>query len=152
MAFLLLAGLTSKPRGVRWLRSKWRRKIRKFRRRKDLALFAKKLASEKGSVESALVVIPLMALFLISFQLVLTVNSRNIQASFAQSAAAHSAISGQFEQGDKVIDLNSPDFLSHLNAVVTTRNRSLPNLIPGLSDQMRSTNVHGFAIVESQGS
>jgi hypothetical protein len=150
MALWALSALPANPRGVRWVRSKWRYRVRKFRRKKALASFAKKLASEHGSVESALVVIPLMALFLISFQLVLIVNSRNIQSSFAQSSAAHNAISGNFEKGDRIIDLNSPDFMSHLNAVVTTRIRPLPNLVPGLSGENRSTHLHGFSIIESQ--
>jgi hypothetical protein len=118
----------------------------------DLSNFAKTFLSDRGSVESALVVIPLMTLFLISFQLVLAISSRNIEASYAQSAATHNSITGRFEQGDVVIDLNSPDAFNKLRAVVTTQNRALPNLVPHLGNQDHTVKVHGFSILENQGS
>jgi hypothetical protein len=159
MVISLLSGLPPQPRGKRLLRSAWRRYFLgkrkqhqlKMRRKRDLSDFAKTLRNERGSVESALVVIPLMTLFLISFQLVLSVNNRNIESAYAQSAATHSSITGQFEVGDRVIDLNSADAFNKLRAVVTTRNRALPNLIPQLSDQERTISVHGFSILEDLG-
>ena len=159
MVLSLLSGLPPKPRGKRWLRSAWRRHfletrqrhLLKSRRKRDLADFAKSLRSERGSVESALVVIPLMTLFLISFQLVLSISSRNIEASYAQSAATHNSITGRFEQGDVIIDLNSPDAFNKLRAVVTTHNRALPNLVPHLGSQEHAVKVHGFSILENQG-
>ena len=119
--------------------------------KQNLTDFAKTLRSDRGSVESALVVIPLMTLFLISFQLVLTISSRNIEASYAQSSATHNSITSRFEQGDAVIDLNSPDAFNKLRAVVTTRNRVLPNLVPHLGSQDHAVKVHGFSILEDQG-
>jgi hypothetical protein len=116
----------------------------------DLSNFAKTFLSDRGSVESALVVIPLMTLFLISFQLVLAISSRNIEASYAQSAATHNSITGRFDQGDVVIDLNSPDAFNKLRAVVTTHNRALPNLVPHLGNQDHTVKVHGFSILENQ--
>jgi hypothetical protein len=92
-----------------------------------------------------------MTLFLISFQLVLTISSRNIETSYAQSAATHDSITGRFEQGDVIIDLNSPDAFNKLRAVVTTHNRALPNLVPHLGSQEHAVNVHGFSILENQG-
>jgi hypothetical protein len=159
MVLSLLSGLPPRPRGKRWFRSAWRRHLLekrqrhllRIRRKRDLSEFAKKLRSERGSVESALVVIPLMTLFLISFQLVLSISSRNIQASYAQSAATHNSITGRFEQGDVIIDLNSPDAFNKLRAVVTTHNRALPNLVPHLGSRERGIKVHGFSILESQG-
>ena len=159
MVISLLSGLPPRPRGKRWLRSAWRRyflekrqrHLLRTRRKRDLANFAKTLRSERGSVESALVVIPLMTLFLISFQLVLSISSRNIEASYAQSAATHNSITGRFEQGDVIIDLNSPDAFNKLRAVVTTRNRALPNLVPHLGSQENTVKVHGFSILEDQG-
>lgn len=129
---------------------KRRRNSLRNRRKHDLSEFAKTLRSERGSVESALVVIPLMTLFLISFQLVLAISSRNIEASYAQSAATHNSITGRFEQGDVIIDLNSPDAFNKLRAVVTTHNRALPNLVPHLGSQEHAVKVHGFSILESQ--
>ena len=159
MVLSLLSGLPPKPRGKRWLRSAWRRhfmekrqrQLLKSRRKRDLSNFAKSLRSERGSVESALVVIPLMTLFLISFQLVLSISSRNIEASYAQSAATHNSITGRFDQGDVIIDLNSPDAFNKLRAVVTTHNRALPNLVPHLGSQEHAVEVHGFSILENQG-
>ena len=150
MVLSLLSGLPPKHRGIRRIRSAWRRRILKYRRKRDLAEYAKRIRSEDGSVESALVVIPLMALFLISFQLVLTVTNRNILASYAQSSATHSSITGQFVNGDRVIDLDSPDAFKELKAVVSTRNRQLPNLVPFLDQRDRQLNVNGFSILEGQ--
>ena len=112
--------------------------------------FTARIRSEDGSAESALVVIPLMVLFLISFQLVLTVTNRNILASYAQSSATHSSITGQFANGDRVIDLDSPDAFKELKAVVSTRNRQLPNLVPFLDQRDRQLRVNGFSILEGQ--
>jgi hypothetical protein len=151
MVIWLLSGLPPRPRGKRWLRSAWRRRLLRTRRKRDLSNFAKTLRSERGSVESALVVIPLMTLFLISFQLVLSISSRNIEASYAQSAATRNSITSRFEQGDVIIDLNSPDAFNKLRAVVTTRNRVLPNLVPHLGSQEHTVKVHGFSILENQG-
>ena len=159
MVISILSGLPPKPRGKRLLRSAWRRHylekrkrhLLKMRRKRDLSDFAKTLRSERGSVESALVVIPLMTLFLISFQLVLSISNRNIEASYAQSAATHNSITGRFERGDVIIDLNSPDAFNKLRAVVTTRNRVLPNLVPHLGSQKRTISVHGFSILEDLG-
>ena len=159
MVLSLLSGLPPRPRGKRWLRSAWRRRfmekrqrhLLKSRRKRDLSIFAKSLRSERGSVESALVVIPLVTLFLISFQLVLSISSRNIEASYAQSAATHNSINGRFEQGDVIIDLDSPDAFNKLRAVVTTHNRALPNLVPHLGSQELVVKVHGFSILENQG-
>ena len=210
MVLSLLSGLPPKPRGIRRLRSAWRRRSLKSRRKRDLAEYAKRIRSEEaarvlmrsggengsrvpmgsrsengskvalgsrsengskvaigsharermsfaarvrsedGSVESALVVIPLLALFLISFQLVLTVTNRNILASYTQSSATHSSITGQFVNGDRVIDLDSPDAFKELKAVVSTRNRQLPNLVPFLDQRDRQLRVNGFSILEGQ--
>ena len=198
MVLSLLSGLPPRPRGVRRIRSAWRRRVLRVRRKRDLAEFAKslksergssltnklksergssftkklkieqgislteklkseqgislteKLKSERGSLESALVIIPLMTLFLISFQLVLSINSRNIEASYAQSAATHNSITGRLEKGDRIIDLKSPDAFNKLRAVVTTHNRNLPNLVPFLGSKDRATRVHGFSILENQ--
>jgi len=159
MVLWLLSGLPPKARGKRWVRSSWRRHfsekrqrhLLRTRRKQDLANFAKTLRNERGSIESALVAIPLITLFLISFQLVLTISSRNIETSYAQSAAIHNSITGRFEPGDVIIDLNSPDAFNKLRAVVTTRNRALPNLVPHLGSQERAVKVHGFSILEDQG-
>ena len=151
MVLSLLSGLPPRSRGTRWLRSAWRRRLLRTKRKRDLAKFATSLRTERGSIESALVVIPLMTLFLISFQLVLSISSRNIESSYAQSEATNHSITGRFEQGDVIIDLNSPDAFNQLRAVVTKHNRALPNLVPHLGSQEHVVEVHGFSILENQG-
>ena len=150
MVLWLLSGLAQKPKGIRRLRSNWRRHQLKVKRKHDLAEFAKTLKSDRGSVESALVVIPLLTLFLIAFQLVLTINNRNIEAAYAQSSATHSAITGRFESGDRVIDLNTVGTFNELRAVVSTHTQNLPNLVPFIGSHDRVVNIHGFSILESQ--
>ena len=90
-------------------------------------------------------------MFLISFQLVLTINNRNIEAAYAQSSATHSAITGRFESGDRVVNWNSADSSHDLRAVVSTHNQNLPNVVPFLGSKYRVTSVHGFSILENQG-
>jgi hypothetical protein len=150
MVLWLLSGLAQKPKGIRRLRSTWRRHQLKAKRKHDLAEFARTLKNERGSVESALVVIPLLTLFLISFQLVLTINNRNIEVAYAQSSATHSAISGRFQSGDRVIDLNTVGPFNELRAVVSTNTQNLPNLVPFIGSKDRIVKVQGFSILESQ--
>lgn len=175
MGFPILFGLSPKPKGIRRIRSTWRqvkahihrasdnyqnrylrinrdRKMIRFKKRlkADRVALTNRARSERGSVESALVVIPLLTLFLIAFQIVLTINNRNISASYAQSAAAHRSITGKFADGDSVIDLNSADAFNELRALVTENNKEVPNLIPFLGKKARSTDVHGFSILENQ--
>jgi hypothetical protein len=67
-----------------------------------------------------------------------------------QSSATHSAITGRFESGDRVIDLNTVGPFNDLRAVVSTNTQNLPNLVPFLGSQDRVVKVHGFSILESQ--
>ena len=150
MFFGQLSGRAPKQPRMRRIQVAWRRQSLQIRWRRELAEFARHMRSERGSIESALVVIPLLMLFLIAFQLVLAINNRNIESAYAQSAATHSSITGRFESEYKVIDLNSPDAFNQLRAVVTTHNRELPNLLPFLGGNDRSTRVHGFSILENQ--
>ena len=64
-----------------------------------------KLSKEDGNVESALVLIPLLILFLIGVQLIVATNLRNSDMAIAQGEAAARAISHQFVAGDQIVEL-----------------------------------------------
>ncbi len=115
--------------------------------------FAKKLRrDQEGVVESALVVIPLMALFLITAELIVAVNFRNLDLTYAQSAAAAEAISSVVPDSDEVISFSSPNSFDELRLVVTHRSRILPRLLPALPFlnglATPSTEVSGMAVME----
>lgn len=115
--------------------------------------FARRLwRDQDGAVESALVVIPLMALFLIAIQLVVAVNFRNLDLTYAQSAASTEAISGVVPSSDEVISFTSPHSFDDLKLVVSNRTRFLPRLIPSMpflnGVETPSTDVSGIAVME----
>lgn len=115
--------------------------------------FAKKLwHDQEGVVESTLVVIPLMVLFLIAVELIVAVNYRNLDLTYAQSAASSEAISGVVANSDEVISLTSTNSFDELRLVVAHRRRLLPRLLPTLpffgSEPTLSTAVSGVAVME----
>lgn len=115
--------------------------------------FVKKIRrDQKGVVESALVVIPLMALFLITVELIVAVNFRNLDLTYAQSEAATVAISSVVPNSDEVISFSSPSSFEQLRLVVAHRTRLLPRLIPALpflnGVRSPSTEVSGIAVME----
>ena len=108
---------------------------------------------EKGSVESSLVLIPLLALFLISTQLVIAVQSRNMEKVHAQDGASRGALTGTFTSDDSFIHINSSDPNQNLDMVITRKKRLLAQLVPGLSTLLGrspATEVSGIAIIENQ--
>lgn len=110
---------------------------------------------QSGNVESALVVIPLMALFLISVQLIVAVNFRNIEQSYAQGSANQEAISGIVPNSDEVVSFSSWLSSNDFRLVISHRERLLPRLIPGLpsfgSVKTPTTDVTGVAVMEQIG-
>lgn len=115
--------------------------------------FAKRFwRDQQGAVESALVVIPLMALFLIAVELIVAVNYRNLDLTYAQSAASTEAISGVVPNSDEVISFSSSHSFDELQLVISHRARLLPRLIPALPFLNRvgtpSTDVSGIAVME----
>lgn len=108
--------------------------------------------SERGSVESVLVLIPLLILFLLAIQIGVAVNFRNMDQMYAQSSASSRAISGNLYLSDQVIDLNSPDAFQKLKLLLTNKERKIPTILPsGLIPGIRGvkTEVHGLAVMES---
>lgn len=110
---------------------------------------------QEGVVESALVIIPLMALFLITIELIVVVNYRNLDLTYAQSAAATEAISSVVPGSDEIISFSSPNSFDELRLVVTHRARILPRLLPSLpflsGVGTPSIEVSGIAVMERRG-
>lgn len=122
-----------------WGRSLWPR-LREF------------LKNERGSVESALVIVPTIVLFLIGTQIAYSAHTRNITKISAQDQASVRAISGEFLGSDEFIHIDSSGDGQNLDLLITRKKISLNNLIPALinSGGGREINVTGIAIVENQ--
>lgn len=111
------------------------------------------LADERGNVESSLVLIPLLILFLVGIQLTTAVHARNIASMSAQADATRRAISGEFMSGDQFIHIDTSGDGQNLDLLLTSRRMSLVDLLPGfLSGQSskREIDLHGLAIIENQ--
>lgn len=113
--------------------------------------FVKKFwRSEEGVVESTLVVIPLMVLFLIAAGLIIAVNYRNLDSAYAQSDATSGAITSVVSGGDEVASFS----FEGLRLLITHRRRSFPSIIPTLpflrGENAYSTDVTGIAVMERQ--
>lgn len=109
------------------------------------------LRLEDGNVESSLVLIPLLILFLICMELIVATNLRNGDFAIAQGDASRRAISGEIHSKDEVIELNSPDPFAHIRVLISHRRTGLPQLVPGLIALMGgapTTDVQGAAIME----
>ena len=110
-----------------------------------------RLKDERGNVESSMVLIPLLILFLIGIELIVATNLRNSDAALAQGDASARAISGQILPSDEVIELDSSDRFAHIRLLITRRRSTLPQIVPGLIALMGgspSTDVKGIAIME----
>jgi hypothetical protein len=107
---------------------------------------------ESGSAESTLVLIPLLILFLIGAQLTLAVHARNITRMETQNGASIRAISGEFEESDEFIHIESSGDSQNLDLLVAHGERDIRDLIPGFSGRVtsgRMVEVDGIAIVEN---
>jgi len=111
------------------------------------------IKDERGNVESAMVLIPLLILFLIGMQLSLAVHARNIERMHSQNEASVRAISGEFDESDEFLQIDSSGDGQNLDLLITRRQVSLQDLLPGFlggSSSNRSVEVSGIAIVENQ--
>jgi hypothetical protein len=88
------------------------------------------LLSEDGNVESALVLIPVIFLFLIGAQIIAVTNLRNADLAMAQGDAAKRAISHQFHSGDEVIEIGGG--IEKIRVLITHRSHDVLQLVPGL--------------------
>lgn len=126
------------------------RQLERFKRRRasDIKAF---IRFEDGNVESSLVLIPLLILFLICLELIIATNLRNGDFAIAQGDASRRAISGQIQSTDEVIELNSPDPFAHIRVLISHRRTGLPQLVPGLIALMGGApiiEVKGAAVME----
>ena len=111
------------------------------------------LRDERGTVESSLVLIPLLTLFLITTQLTIAIHTRNMNKVIAQDRASLAGISGDFSPTDTFIHIDSPDPNQNLDLVVTHRISILPRLVPGLTEIMHrepTSDVSGMAVIENK--
>lgn len=109
------------------------------------------IKGDDGNVESAMVLIPLLILFLVGIELIIATNLRNGDAAIAQGEASRRAISGEIYASDEVVELYSPDQFTHIRLLITHRRTALPQMVPGLIALMGgspSTDVKGAAIME----
>ncbi|MEN9412685.1 MAG: hypothetical protein RIQ92_1122 [Actinomycetota bacterium] len=111
------------------------------------------LAREDGNVESALVIIPLLILFLIGAQVIAATNLRNADLAMAQGDAAARAISQEFHAEDEVLEIGGR--VEKIRVLVTHRSHSIPQLVPGLVELLGGnpvTDVVGIAVIEPSSS
>jgi hypothetical protein len=107
------------------------------------------LAKEDGNVESALVLIPLLIVFLIGAQVIAATNLRNADLAMAQGDAAARAISQEFHPDDELIEIGGG--VEKIQVLVTHRSHSVPQLVPGLIELLGgapATDVVGIAVIE----
>jgi len=126
------------------------KRLESFMRRKTSSAMTL-LRLENGNVESSLVLIPLLILFLICMELIIATNLRNSDFAIAQGDASRRAISGEIYSTDEVIELNSPDPFAHIRVLISRRRTGLPQLVPGLIALMGGAptiDVKGVAIME----
>ena len=112
----------------------------------------KGVQDESGSVESALVLIPLLILFLVTMQIGVAINFRNIDSTFAQSEASERAISGQFTSADRVMEVNPFGTFNTLGILITRKVSSIPILIPFVGsfiNRGHHSEVTGIAVLET---
>jgi hypothetical protein len=104
---------------------------------------------EDGNVESALVLIPVLFLFLIGAQIIAATNLRNADLAMAQGDAAKRAISQQFHSGDEVIEIGGG--IEKIRVLITHRSHNVLQLVPGLIEIFGGapkTQVVGISVIE----
>ena len=108
------------------------------------------LHSDKGNVESALVIIPLLALFLATLQLIATVNYRNVDMTKTQNKAGYQAVWQQVNPGDQEIKLASGSPFEKLRLLVVKAEREVPQIFPGISALLGGKKIRttGTAVIE----
>lgn len=107
------------------------------------------LEREDGNVESALVLLPLLILFLIGAQIISATNLRNADLAMAQGEAANRAISQQFHADDEVMEIGGG--IEKVRVLITHRSHSVLQLVPGLIELfggIPKTNVVGISVIE----
>jgi len=92
------------------------------------------------------------SIFLISMQIGVAINFRNIDRTFAQSEASERAISGQFASGDRMMEVNPFGTFNALGILITRKFSSIPILIPFIGsfiNKSHRSEVTGIAVIEN---
>ena len=107
------------------------------------------MSGEDGNVESALVLIPMLFLFLMGAQVISATNLRNADLAMAQGEAAERAISQEFNAQDEVLEIGGG--VEKIRVLVTHRSHSVLQLVPGLIEIFGGapkTQVVGISVIE----
>ena len=110
----------------------------------------KYLHSEEGNVESALVIVPLIALFLATLQLIATVNIQNVDMTASQNRASKQSVWQEIKPGDQEIKLDSGSSFEKLRILVVKTEREIPQIFPGIATLMGGKKIRtsGTAVIE----
>lgn len=111
------------------------------------------LKSDRGNVESAMVLIPLLFLFLCGAQLTSTVFIRNMEMVSAQNEASTRAIAEDVYPGDRIVSVDTGNRFQTIRLLVTEKRRELPILIPGLASLFGGSfrsEVRGVSVIEGE--
>jgi hypothetical protein len=106
-------------------------------------------AREDGNVESALVLIPMLFLFLIGAQVISATNLRNADLAMAQGEATERAISQEFDVDDEIVEIGGG--IEKIRVLITHRSHSVLQLVPGLIEIFGGspkTQVVGISVIE----
>ena len=108
------------------------------------------IKDESGSVESALVMIPLIILFLITLQLIVTVNFRNVDQVMIQNQARVQATRQQIFNEDRLLNLKSYDIFDQLRLLIVSKRHEVPQIFPWVSKLLggKQLNLSGVAVFE----
>jgi hypothetical protein len=110
----------------------------------------KYIHSEAGNIESALVMIPLLSLFLVTLQLIATVNYRNVDMTATQNQASTQAIWQEINSDDQEINLASGSSFEKLRLLIVKTEREIPQIFPGVSALLGGKKIRttGTAVIE----
>ena len=115
--------------------------------------FTHLVKNERGNVESSLVLIPLLFLFLITSQVAIAIHARDMRAIAAQDGASIAGVDGRFSPEDTFLRINSPDPGQNLELVIRHKKNLLPRIVPGLIEVLHGepvTDVSGLAVIENK--
>lgn len=116
--------------------------------------FLKRVNDDSGTVESSLVMIPLVLLFLITLQLIATLNLRNVDLVSTQNEARIKAIQRNLTTDDRLLELKSGDMFERFRLLIINKEREIPQIFPGIirmlgGKKLRSSGVSVYEEAES---
>ena len=120
------------------------------------SVIAKFFSSEKGTVESALVIVPLMLLFLGSLQIMAVISSKNLERTLAQDRARNFAMGIDSNSASNVRsslaikEIKTFWYLDKLQMGVVSIEKEIPKIFPGISNLIggKKIAVSGASVIE----